>query len=211
MAVHFPAPARRARLASLVRYAAVSAISTTVGLTSLALLVGPGHWPAGWANLVGTGLGTLPSFELNRRWVWHRDDHRSLAREIMPFCALSLVELGASSLAVHAVAGWTARQGWPNGARTATDLVASVATYGALWVGQYVILDRALFARRPRCPSVPATAAPAPATAAPAPAIAAPTIAAPTIAAPTIAAPAPAPATGPAQGRLHGRLHLARP
>ncbi|MGO9661621.1 MAG: hypothetical protein ACLP7F_25110, partial [Acidimicrobiales bacterium] len=34
--------------------------------------------------------------------------------------------------------------------RTATDLLASVATYGALWVVQYVVLDRALFARRPR-------------------------------------------------------------
>ena len=139
----------RARLMSLVRYTAVSAISTTVGLTSLALLVVLGHWPAGWANLVGTGLGTIPSFELNRRWVWRRNDRRSLAREVVPFCLLCLVELVASSLAVHAVAGWTARQGWPSGVRTATDLLASVATYGALWVGQYVVLDRALFARRP--------------------------------------------------------------
>ncbi len=139
----------RDRLATLVRYAAVSAISTTVGLTCLALLVVVGRWPAGWANLVGTGLGTVPSFELNRRWVWHRNDRRSLAREVVPFCVLSLVELIASSLAVHAVAGWTARQGWPGGVRTAADLVASVATYGALWVAQYIILDRALFARRP--------------------------------------------------------------
>ena len=103
----------RARLIDLVRYAAVSAISTTVGLTSLALLVVVGHWPAGWANLVGTGLGTIPSFELNRRWVWRRNDRRSLSREVVPFCLLCLVELVASSLAVHAVAGWTARQGWP--------------------------------------------------------------------------------------------------
>jgi putative flippase GtrA len=139
----------RARLVSLVRYAAVSAISTTVGLTCLVLLVVVGHWPAGWANLVGTGLGTIPSFELNRRWVWHHNDRRSLAREVVPFCVLSLVELIASSLAVHAVAGWTAHQGWSDGVRTAADLVASVATYGARWAAQYVILDRALFARRP--------------------------------------------------------------
>ena len=31
---------------------------------------------------------------------------------------------------------------------TAADPV-SVATYGALWVAQHIILDRALFARRP--------------------------------------------------------------
>src|SRR5580658_9651551 len=123
----FGGPAWRVRLISLVRYASVSAISTTVGLTTLGLLVVVAHWPAGWANLVGTGLGTIPSFELNRRWVWHRNDRRSLAREVAPFCVLCLVELIASSLAVHAVAAWTARQGWPSDVRTGADLLASVA------------------------------------------------------------------------------------
>jgi putative flippase GtrA len=148
MALRRIGPVWRARLVTLVRYAGVSAISTTVGLTTLGLLVGLGHWPAGWANLVGTGLGTVPSFELNRRWVWHRHDRRSLVREVGPFCVLCLVELVASSLAVHAAATWTARQGWAADVRTGADLLASVGTYGALWVAQYLILDRALFVRR---------------------------------------------------------------
>ena len=50
----------RARLVTLVRYGAVSAISTTVGLGTLAVLVSVGHWSAGWSNLAGTGLGTVP-------------------------------------------------------------------------------------------------------------------------------------------------------
>jgi putative flippase GtrA len=69
-----------ARVQSLVRYASVSAIATTVGLVTLALLVDVGHWPAVWANVVATALGTVPSFELNRRWVWRRDGRRSMLR-----------------------------------------------------------------------------------------------------------------------------------
>jgi putative flippase GtrA len=141
-------PASRRRLERLARYASVSAVSTAVGLSTLAVLVDVGHWPAGWANAVATGLGTIPSFELNRRWVWGRHGQRSLRREVAPFVLLCLVELVASSLAVHAAAQWTAAQGWSEGARTAVDLAANLATYGLLWVAQYVICDRALFGRR---------------------------------------------------------------
>ena len=38
----------------------------------LTLLVGTDAVTAGWANVIATGVGTVPSFELNRRWVWGR-------------------------------------------------------------------------------------------------------------------------------------------
>ena len=59
----------RARVGKLLRYAAVSAVSTATSLTVLALLVGVVNAPAGWANVAATAIGTVPSFELNRRWV----------------------------------------------------------------------------------------------------------------------------------------------
>jgi putative flippase GtrA len=52
------------------RYATVSAIATTVSLTILGLLVATGAMSAGWANIIATAVGTIGSFELNRRWVW---------------------------------------------------------------------------------------------------------------------------------------------
>ena len=57
-------------LGKLVRYAAVSAIATTVSLTILGLLVATRSATAGWANVIATAAGTVPSFELNRRWVF---------------------------------------------------------------------------------------------------------------------------------------------
>jgi hypothetical protein len=70
----------RARLAKLLRYAAVSAISTATSLTVLGLLVGLLNAPAGWANVAATAIGTVPSFELNRRWVWLKRNAIDLGR-----------------------------------------------------------------------------------------------------------------------------------
>ena len=66
----------RIDVAKLVRYGAVSIIATTTSLLVLGVLVGILAAPAGWSNVVATTVGTVPSFELNRRWVWQRRGHR---------------------------------------------------------------------------------------------------------------------------------------
>jgi putative flippase GtrA len=146
----------RKRLARWIRYAAVSVISTITGLSILAVLVAGTGMPAAWANVIGTAIGTIPSFELNRRWVWERGGRRrSPLAEVLPFCALSLLELLLSTLAVHEAAAWAARVDSTRGLRTAIVAMANVGTFGVLWVGQYAILDRVLFRSR-RPPTRPA-------------------------------------------------------
>jgi putative flippase GtrA len=132
----------------LVRYAAVSAIATTVSLTILGVLVSTGTTTPGWANVIATAVGTAPSFELNRRWVWGKAGRRSVGAEIGPFCVLSFSGLALSTLAVHLASGWAAAGGLGVGARTLVAEAANVATFGSLWVAQYVILDRVLFRSR---------------------------------------------------------------
>jgi len=129
----------------LFRYAAVSVISTSVSLIVLAVLVATGATSAGWANVIATAIGTIPSFELNRRWVWKKDGPRSWLGEIGPFCVLSFTELGLSTVAVSMAAGWAAGAGLGSTGRTLAALVANVATFGSLWVIQYLLLDRILF------------------------------------------------------------------
>jgi putative flippase GtrA len=135
-------------LRKLIRYAAVSAISTTVSLTILGTLVATGTTTAGWANVIATAAGTVPSFELNRRWVWNRRGPRSVMREAVPFCVLSFSGLGLSTVVVSLAAGWATAAGLGVVARTTAAEMANVATFGALWVLQYLILDRVLFAPR---------------------------------------------------------------
>jgi putative flippase GtrA len=136
------------RLRKLARYASVSAISTVTSLTLLAILVAVAGMSAGWANVIATAVGTVPSFELNRRWVWGKSGRRSAGGEMLPFVALSFVELGLSTLAVHAAGTWAGHQGWSTTGRAVADDLANLAVYGSLWAAQFVLLDRVLFRHR---------------------------------------------------------------
>ena len=122
----------------------VSVISTTVSLSVLGTLVATRALTPGWANVVATGAGIGPSFELNRRWVWHKEGRRSLAAEIGPFCVLSFIGLALSTLAVHVAAGWATDRLRPT-LRTAAVEAANIAAFGSVWVAQFVVLDRLVF------------------------------------------------------------------
>ena len=104
--------------------------------------------PAGWANAAATAVGTIPSFELNRRWVWGKSGRRSIAAEIVPFCILSFAGLALSTLAVRITAAWADAAGWSRLSRTLAVEVANVAAFGSLWVAQFFALDRILFRQR---------------------------------------------------------------
>jgi putative flippase GtrA len=134
-------------LRRLVRYGAVSVLATATSLTTLALLVGFFGVGATSANVVATLVGTVPSFELNRRWVWGLAGRPAVGAQVAPFVGLSLLGLVSSTLAVHEVARGTAQLG-PTGRVVAVEL-ANVTTYGALWALQFVLLDRILFRRWP--------------------------------------------------------------
>jgi putative flippase GtrA len=137
---------RRQRLAVWLRYCAVSAVSTGTSLTTLGVLVGVAGVDATVANVVATAVGTIPSFELNRRWVWAHHGRRSIIRQVVPFVALSFAGLVLSTVAVHVAAARTAN--WSQGWHTVAVEAANVAAYGALWILQFFVLDRLLFAHR---------------------------------------------------------------
>jgi putative flippase GtrA len=131
-----------------LRYCAVSAIATLTSLTVLGVLVATRTASPAWANVVATAVGTVPSFELNRRWVWRKTGGRSVAAEIVPFCVLSFAGLLLSTVAVDVAARWASAIGFTGVMRTLAVEVANIAAFGSLWVLQYVVLDRVLFAPR---------------------------------------------------------------
>jgi putative flippase GtrA len=136
-------------IVKLIRYAAVSAVSTVTALTLLGLLVGLAGAPAGWSNAFATAVATVPSFELNRRWVWGACANRSLVRQAAPFFALSISGLVLSTLNVHIAATWATSHGWSRLGRTLIAQAANLGTFGVLWVFQYVLCDRLLFRSSP--------------------------------------------------------------
>jgi putative flippase GtrA len=133
------------RLAQWLRYGTVSIVATVTSLSILGLLVSITSMPAGVANLIATAVGTVPSFELNRRWVWNCTERRSLRGQVLPFWLLSFGGLALSTLTVTLAAAWASSAGVEGGARTLLIELANLAAWGSLWVAQFVVLDRFLF------------------------------------------------------------------
>ena len=139
----------RRHLRQVLRYSAVSAVATSVSLTILGVLVATEAVTAGWANVIATAVATVPSFELNRRWVWARKGPRSLHREAVPYFAITFTGLGLSTLLVSVATGVATAHHAGDATRTLVALCANVVGFGTVWVAQYVILDRVLFRHRP--------------------------------------------------------------
>ena len=136
------------RLRQLVRYGAVSVIATVTSMVVLGLLVATRTVTPGWANVIATAVGTVPSFELNRRWVWGRTDGRRLLTQAVPFAVLSFAGLVISTAAVSLAGQWATSAALGTTARTLAVEAANVAAFGSLWVAQFLILDRVLFGHR---------------------------------------------------------------
>ena len=73
---------------------------------------------------------------------------RSIWGEVVPFASLALAGLVLSTLTVHLASTWAQESGWGRLARTSAVEAASIATFGSLWVFQYVLCDRVLFRSR---------------------------------------------------------------
>ena len=110
-----------------------------------------GHGPV-VANVIATFAGMVPSFELNRRWVWRARGRPSVRRQVVPFVVLSLTGLALSTAAVHVAAAMTAD--WSRATATIAVVAANLGAFGLVWIAQFVILDRVLFRHRPAPPAV---------------------------------------------------------
>jgi putative flippase GtrA len=93
------------------------------------------------ANLIAVSLSCIPSFVLNRYWVWGHGGRRNLGPQIVAFWAMALVGLAVSTLVVS----WL-DQVWDS------PVVANVGNmigFGGLWVAKFLVLDRVMFRHGP--------------------------------------------------------------
>ena len=144
-----PAPervARRPLLERLVCSLGVSVATTVVSNAILVLLAVGAGMAAGPANAIGVTCGIPLSYLGNRRWVWRRTGRGGFRREVVPFWAMCLLGLVVSTIVVGRVGALTAL--FPPAWRAVILPLASVATFGALWVVQFALLDRVIFAHR---------------------------------------------------------------
>jgi putative flippase GtrA len=136
----------------IIRSLAVSGVTTVLSLSILALFIRFDLTSPAVANVIATVAGIGPSFALNRRWAWQGRGRGHLTRELAPFWAYSLLSLVLSTLVVARAAAWASSIDASPERRTLIALVANMATFGTLWIGQFLLLDRVLF-RHHRLPA----------------------------------------------------------
>lgn len=125
----------------LVRYAGVSLVTLVVTQAVLLAGYGPLDIPGARANVLAVSVGAVPSYLLNRAWVWERSGPHHLWREIVPFWTYAVLGLVVSTLVVA----------WAD-SRWGTGLAASAANFGTyfvLWIAKFVFLDKLIFGDRP--------------------------------------------------------------
>ncbi len=140
------ASARRPLLERLACSLGVSLVTTVVSNAILVLLAVVVGLTAGPANAIGVTCGIPLSYVGNRRWVWRRSGRSAFLREVVPFWVMCLVGLVVSTAVVGRVGALTAV--FPPAWRAVILPLANIATFGALWVVQFVLLDRVIFAHR---------------------------------------------------------------
>ena len=139
--------ARVLPLARIARCLSVSVLTTVLSLVVLTTLVTMGM-RAWLANVVATAAGTVPSYVLNRRWVWRQRGASDPWRQVAPFWLLSFSGMALSTLAVDRADRLATSLDLAAGLRTTALLSANVASFGVLWVAQFLLLDRVLFRSR---------------------------------------------------------------
>lgn len=127
----------------LFRYTMVSAVSTAVSFGVLALVFGVLHlWGVIVSTVFANVVATVPSYYLNRKWVWGKGGRSHLTKEIVPFWCMSaigiVVSIGGAAVARHiGIAHHLSHK-----EQTVVVLAANIISFGVFWVLKYLVFNR---------------------------------------------------------------------
>jgi putative flippase GtrA len=124
------------------KFVAVSFIGTVISQSLIVLFKGQWDWNGGVANLVAVCSSAVPSYYLNRAWVWGKRGSSSIAREVLPFWIMTL-----AGLALSTVLAYVADRIWDT---TIAVNIANLAGFGVLWVLKFLVLDQYVFSDKER-------------------------------------------------------------
>jgi putative flippase GtrA len=120
-----------------MKYSMVSAIAIVCSQTILVIAHAVLDWDPVVSNVVAVAISSIPSYLLNRAWVWGKTGSHDVFREIIPFWTFAFVGLGLSVLFVWAATKWSDA--------TIVLSAANLSAFGILWVARYIVLDQLLF------------------------------------------------------------------
>lgn len=120
-----------------ILYSLVSVIAVTVSQIVLVICHAVLDLSAVPSNIIAVAAGTVPSYELNRSWVWGKTSKSHLWKERLPFWALAFFGLVLSTVVVGIVERYNDS--------TIAISAANLGAFGFLWVGKFLLLHFVLF------------------------------------------------------------------
>jgi putative flippase GtrA len=130
----------------VVKYTLVSMISALTSLVILTIVYGVIGWSSEvLSTLFANVMAGIPSYLLNRRWVWGRSGRSHIWREILPFWVMSLTGIGFALYTATLAHNFADSHHLHHLARTVLVVGANIAAFGILWLVKFIILNR-LFA-----------------------------------------------------------------
>ena len=131
----------------MVRYSLVSVISVIV--SQIVLFAAQSFWSARTSNIVAVSVSAVPSYYLNRSWVWGKGGRSHLLKEVVPFWAMAFIGLVASTWAAGYANAHADSITSSHLFKTVIVMAANVGAFGVLWVGKFIIMNKVLFAHHP--------------------------------------------------------------
>jgi putative flippase GtrA len=127
----------------LFRYTMVSVISTAVSFGVLLIVYGIFRaFSEVWSTVLANAAATIPSYYLNRSWVWGKNGRSHLTKEILPFWTMSalgiVVSIFGAALATHV--GKVYDLGHLE--QTVLVLAANVLSFAIFWVLKFIVFNR---------------------------------------------------------------------
>ncbi len=134
---------RSPRARKLIRFTMVSAVSTAVSFTSIAVLYGfriiPGVL---WATLTGNVIASFPAYYLNRTWTWGKRGRSHWRKEVIPFWTMSFLGIGVSQIGALWARHEVKAHHWQHIVNTALVSGTNLASFGLFWVLKLLVFNR---------------------------------------------------------------------
>lgn len=131
----------------MIRYTMVSIISALTSLVILTIVFGVLRlWTEVWSTLFANVMAGIPSYFLNRQWVWKKSGRSHWWREVLPFWVMSLTGIGFALITSSWAHSFAQDHHLQHLARTVLVVGANIGAFGTLWILKFMILNR-LFAQ----------------------------------------------------------------
>jgi putative flippase GtrA len=127
----------------VIRYTLVSAISAVTALVILTVVFGVLRlWGEVFSTLFANVMAGIPSYFLNRQWVWGKSGRSHIWREVVPFWVMSITGIAFALYAASLAQSFANAHHLQHFARTVLVVGANVAAFGILWLLKFLILNR---------------------------------------------------------------------